>query len=187
MTMRQIIIDHILLPSLKDLYAKDYSNIMYGVSERNISARLSYHMELRMRAFDSANNSRMFTDYFVDVEYNRMGNGLLKQYENSEHRPVYMVSDLLIHSRGYLPNLLAVELKREGNKKGVETDRNRLMSLVSPASDSNMENRCVHDTMLGAFIVFSKDRVTIELYESTNGFGINTDIITMIYGNGELV
>ena len=33
-----------------------------------------------------------------------MGNGDLKQYENSKHRPKYMVSDLLIQSRGYERN-----------------------------------------------------------------------------------
>lgn len=40
-----------------------------------------------------------FHNYYTDVEYNRMGNGDLKQYENSNRIPTYMVSALLIQSR----------------------------------------------------------------------------------------
>lgn len=46
-----------------------------------------------------------------------MGNGDMKYYEDSLKRPKYMVSDLLIQSRGYKGNLLAVELKRKVQQK----------------------------------------------------------------------
>lgn len=59
-----------------------------------------------------------------------MGNGDLIHYENSEHQPKYMVSDLLIQSRGYERNLLAVEMKRKGNNKNVIEDKERI-SLCS--------------------------------------------------------
>lgn len=115
MRMRDIIINDILVPSLKRLYLVDYDNIRFGVSERNICARLAYHMENIMREYDSSPHTiKYFNGYFADVEYNRMGNGNLKQYENSEKRPQYMVSDLFIQSRGYEPNYLAVEMKRKG-------------------------------------------------------------------------
>ena len=44
-----IIVNDILIPSLKRLYQVDYDNIRFGVSERNICARLAHHMENIMR------------------------------------------------------------------------------------------------------------------------------------------
>lgn len=41
-----------------------------------------------------------------------------------------MVSNLLIQSRGYDRNLLAVEMKKPRNRKTVEEDKKRLKSLV---------------------------------------------------------
>ena len=97
------------------LYSEDFSNIRFGASERNISARLAHHMENIMREYDVKNSTSLFKRYYdyADVEYNRMGNGDMKFYEDSQKRPKYMVSDLLIQSRGYEENFLAVELKRK--------------------------------------------------------------------------
>lgn len=176
--MNEIIINDILIPALKKLYQVDYDNIRFEVSERNICARLAHHMENIIREYDRSNNTNYFLKYFADVEYNRMGNGDLKHYENSEHRPKYMVSDLLIQSRGYERNLLAVEMKRKGNNKNVIADKERLISLVS--SDDNYSRiRCVHDTLVGAFIMYSKDGVQILIYENVGGKGIQTRCIDM--------
>ena len=74
-----------------------------------------------------------------------------KYLEDSLKRPKYMVSDLLIQSRGYEGNLLAVELKKKGStKKAISKDRERLKSLVTPGSLSQLTG-CVHDTLLGGF------------------------------------
>lgn len=171
--MRNIIINDILIPSLKRLYQEDFDNIRLGVSERNICARLALHMEKIMREYDDSHPIKHFHNYYADVEYNRMGNGELKQYENSEHRPKYMVSDLLIQSRRKERNYLAVEMKRKGNYRNAREDRERLASMVSPAPHG-MHDRCVHDTLVGAFIVYGKDGVEIELFENVNGRGENT-------------
>lgn len=101
----------------------DYNNIRLGVSERNICARLALHMENIMQ--HQYHDSNIYQGYYADVEYNRMNDGHLKQYENSKHLPQYMVSDLLIHTRDERPNLLAVEMKRKGNSKNVEDDKDR--------------------------------------------------------------
>ena len=169
--MKEIIIQYILIPSLFRLYNEDYDNIFCGVSERNICARLAHHMENIMREFDLNNHTDYFNHYFADVEYNRMGNGILKQYENSEHRPVYMVSDLLIQSRGVPRNYLAVEMKRKGNYRNNQEDRNRLKSIVSSSRNRDYAINCVHDTLVGAFIVYSPKGVQIELYEDVDGVG----------------
>lgn len=161
--MKDIILHDILIPSLKRLYQEDYNNIKYGVSERNICARLAHHMENIMREYDAKNRTSFFTSYNADVEYNRMGNGDLKCYEDNQKRPRYMVSDLLIHNRGYEENLLAVEMKRKGNKVGVDKDKERLSSLVTPYTNDQLPD-CVHDTLLGAFIEYSIKGVNMDFF-----------------------
>lgn len=173
MIMKQILINEILIPALERLYQLDYDNIRFGVSERNICARLAHHIENIMREYDLKSHTFLFNDYYADVEYNRMGDGSLKQYENCQHRPQYMVSDLLVQTRGFGNNLLAVEMKRKGNHKKEKEDKERLESLVSPASD-DMHDKCVHDTLLGVFIVYSTNEVVLDFYENNNGRGQKT-------------
>lgn len=176
--MRDIILNDILIPSLQRLYQIDYDNIRFGVSERNICARLAHHMENIMREYDRINNPHLFERYYADVEYNRMGNGNLKMYENSEHMPQYLVSDLLIQSRGQERNLLAVEMKRKGNYNKVKEDKLRLESLVSPSKPHEVKE-CVHDTLLGAFITYSPTDVNILLFENIGGQGKQTSEINL--------
>lgn len=165
MVDKAIVLHDILIPSICRLYKEDFSNIRFGVSERNICARLAHHMENIMREYDAKNRTSLFTSYYADVEYNRMGNGDLKFYEDSQKRPRYMVSDLLIQSRGYEKNLLAVELKKKGSTpKAMAKDRERLKSLVTPGS-LGLLTGCVHGTLLGAFIVYSEDGVDIDIFE----------------------
>ena len=170
---RNIIIYDILQPSLLRLYEMDYDNIRFGVSERNICGRLAHHMENIMREYDRNHNSDIFIHYFADVEYNRMGNGELKRYENNEHLPQYMVSDLLIQSRGEPRNLLAVEMKRNTNNREREKDRERLKALVSPVPVHN-ELKCVYGTLLGTFVIYSAEKVALEFYEDVEGRGTQT-------------
>lgn len=168
---KAIVLHDILIPSICILYKEDFSNIRFGVSERNICARLAHHMENIMREYDAKNGTSFFTSYYADVEYNRMGNGDMKYYEDSLKRPKYMVSDLLIQSRGYEGNLLAVELKKKGaTKEAIDNDIKRLKSLVTPGSLSQLTG-CVHDTLLGAFIIYSKDGVDMDIFEFSSNEG----------------
>lgn len=166
MNMRDIIIYDILVPSLQRLYEMDYFNIYYGASERCICARLAHHMEniMRCTAHPGLDN------YFVDVEYNRMGTGHPKYYESHKEGPKYMVSDLLIHGRGRLQNLLAVEMKRKGNPKKLIEDRERLESFVSSMPD-NPESNYIYRTLVGAFIIYSPQEVIVEIFEDVNAYG----------------
>lgn len=176
---RDTIINEILIPSLRRLYKVDYVNIKYGVSERNICARLAHHMENIMRQYNRRHKCKVFNNYYADVEYNRMGNGDFKHYENSKKRPQYMVADLLIQSRGEPENLLAVEMKRKGNNRHVKEDKERLEKLVSttpPESDD-----CVFGTLVGAFITYSKDDVSICQFEDKEGHGQQVGEIQLRY------
>ena len=182
--MREIIINEIMIPSLQKLYKVDYDNIRLDVSERNICARLAHHMENRMRRYDRDNERKLFRKYYADVEYNRMGNGDIKQYENSEHLPKRMVSDLLIQSRGEEPNFLAVEMKKKKNDLNRDEDRQRLKALVSPVPVDH-KLPCVYGTLVGAFIIFSSEDVVIELYWYDEGKGKKTGEITLQYDKEE--
>lgn len=171
MVDKAIVLHSILIPSICKLYKEDFSNIRFDVSERNICARLAHHMENIMREYDAKNRTSFFTFYYADVEYNRMGNGDMKYYEDSLKRPKYMVSDLLIQSRGYEGNLLAVELKKKGaRKEAIDNDIKRLKSLVTPGSLSQLTG-CVHDTLLGTFIIYSKDGVDMDIFEFSSKEG----------------
>lgn len=158
--MKYIIVNEILIPSLHTLYKIDSKNIENDVSERNICARLAHHMENIMREYDKKHKTQLFTNYYVDVEYNRMGKGNPKQYEDREHKSRYMVSDLLIQSRETGRNYLAVEMKKKGNKKNIDSDIKRLKSLVSHGERID----CVHDTLLGALIIYDSKKVDMKLY-----------------------
>lgn len=184
MGMREIIINEIMIPSLQKLYKVDYDNIRLDVSERNICARLAHHMENRMRRYDRDNERKLFRKYYADVEYNRMRNGDIKQYENSKHLPKKMVSDLLIQSRGEEPNFLAVEMKKKKNELNRDEDRQRLKALVSPVP-VDRELPCVYGTLVGAFIIFSSEDVVIELYWNDEGKGKKTGEITLQYDKEE--
>lgn len=184
--MKEIILYEVLIPALKRLNKVDYDNIRFGVSERNICARLAHHLENIMKEYDERRGGWTFYGYFVDVEYNRMGNGNPKYYENSEHRQKNMVSDQLIHRRGGSRNLLAMEMKRKENSHKAKEDRGRLSSMVSAPKDETEANQYVKDTQLGVFIVISKYEVKMELYEAVNGKGCKTKEITLVYENGSL-
>ncbi|MDE7456698.1 MAG: hypothetical protein K2M96_08330, partial [Prevotella sp.] len=183
--MKELILKCILIPALKKLYQVDFDNIKNGVSERNICARLSLHLENQMRKYDNSHKCNLFQGYYADVEYNRMGNGNPKKYENSEHRPQYMVSDLLIQSRGPQNNLLAVETKRKSNYKHIKEDKERLESLVSSPTQDSPAN-CVHDTVVGAFIRYSPNGIEMDIFENIDGKGKKTKCISLTYNHNEL-
>ena len=179
---RDVVIYDILVPSIRRLYEEDYFNIRAGVSERNICARLALHIEKLMR---ECNHADLFEGYYVDVEYNRMGYGNPKYYEDHKQELRYMVSDLLIHSRGKSRNYLAVEMKRKGNSKKVWEDIRRLESLVKPRPD-NPENYCVYGTLVGAFITYSLDGAIIRLFEDSETYGKKARIIRYDYWTGNI-
>ena len=164
---RNEIINNILLPSLQKLYEKDYFNIRIGVSERNICARLAHHMEIIMH------ENNYYRDYFADVEYNRKNDGTGKHYDNNQKVSLTMVADLIVHKRNAEDNLLALETKRWDNYNKREEDRRRLKSVVS--SPEIKKRDCVYNTTLGAFIIYSPQKIKVEFYENVNGDGKQTD------------
>lgn len=168
--MKKLILN-ILTHAISELYDSDRRNIVMDVAEPNLCARLAHHLETLMRKHDSTKKRKVFASYYVDVEYNRMegcnGNVTKKQviYDNKLHS---VLCDLLIHGRDAKhSNLLALEMKKEGNLQGVDTDKKRLMALVKP-SDEREPNEYICDTLLGVFLVIKKSSCNLEVYEYDN-------------------
>lgn len=79
-----------------------------------------------------------FSDYFVDVEYNR-NNGKLKTIIDGSLKVVTINCDLIIHSRrkkSFNDNLVAFEMKKSKRaKKDKNNDRERLVALTKLSYD----------------------------------------------------
>ena len=131
-----------------------------------------------MFEYSSKINNSFFYQCSVDVEYNRMGYDHPKYYEENKGQLRYMVSDLLIHSRGRSTNMLALELKRKENHSNIESDKIRLRKIVS-SSPQSPESECVYGTLVGVFITYSTKGVMIDIFEDVNGSGEKTGEIEL--------
>lgn len=89
-----------------------------------------------------------------------------------------MVSDLLIHRRGVMPNYLAVEMKHKGNRKGIKADKKRLKAMVSTNYPGA---KIVYGTLIGAYITYSTQNVEIELYDDVKGEGQEVEKLSFSY------
>ena len=73
-------------------------------------------------------------------------------------------------------------MKRKGYSWNANEDRERLASMVS-SRPMNEGHICVHDTLVGAFIVYGSDGVKIELFENINGEVKNSVYLLSLFKN----
>ena len=97
------------------------------LSERCICARFAMHLTDALRNSD-------FSDYIVDVEYNRGARGKEKGIKKMDGHPITV--DLIVHKRGYDPrtgfqNLICMEMKKSTNPHGCDDDIVRLKKMCS--------------------------------------------------------
>ena len=104
--------------ALADFQISDKYLLEFDVNERTITHSLAVHLMKRFRSWD------------VDCEYNR-DEGVVKSlslpkvdvsWTDIEAKTVY--PDIIIHKRGKGPNLLVVEMKKEG--RSPEFDKKKL-------------------------------------------------------------
>lgn len=171
---RSIIIYDILVSSLHHLYEVDYFNIKNGVSERNICARLAHHMENTMHGMIDYN------EYYTDVEYNRKNDGTSKNWESCQKVPLPMVADLIVHKRNAEHNLMAIEMKHWDNYDKRKDDRKRLVSVVSSPKTEERNEKCIYDTTLGAFVIYSSKKLKVEFYENRGGQGFYSGCMSFV-------
>jgi hypothetical protein len=98
--------------ALTYLIAKDLSLLRNDVAERTIAAALMAHL------------GRVFPEWNVDVEYNRMGEAAKRVAWNEDRALVY--PDVIVHIRDSSRNLLAIELKKSSNQEDKQDDVRKL-------------------------------------------------------------
>ena len=101
--------------------------IKNDLSERCICARFAMYLS-------KAIENTPFSDYYVDVEYNRGALGDTKIAKILDGRKI--VCDLIVHKRGYdeqtgFDNLICIEMKKTTSKTGTDKDEERLSALTS--------------------------------------------------------
>lgn len=112
-------------------------NIRNGVSERNLCGRFAIYLQ-------NAVSSTEFSNYFVDIEYNRNYGGSVKTIINGDEKVTSITCDLILHSRGSSlsqDNLIAVEMKKTGRPyHETVSDRDRLTALTKSSFDGVWSN-----------------------------------------------
>ena len=114
-----------LTAGLEAFQREDTYLLEHDLSERCIAARLAMHLQFT------------FPEYSVDVEYNRAGDipKRLKLPDNcansvDDHGQALVLPDIIVHRRGLSgPNILGIELKKVGDRRGSECDRKRIRAL----------------------------------------------------------
>jgi len=161
---------NIFIDSSNEFLQAEQRLILSGVSERCLCG--AFMLILRKRIDQSS-----FSAYFTDIEYNRNFDGRIKTIINDRMEVTNITCDLILHSRGMIPeldNLVAVEMKRDGHLETEKSkDRIRLQALTKPKNDSETysadgqvfpQNVCGYK--LGIFYEISIDnkQVNIEYY-----------------------
>lgn len=111
--------------ALQAFEQEDRYLLEHNLSERCISARVALHLQ------------HFFPGYCVDVEYNRAGDipkrlDLPDECANSfdDDGRALVVPDIIVHRRGSAgPNLLGIEVKKAGDRRGPGCDRRRILAL----------------------------------------------------------
>ncbi|CUB30296.1 hypothetical protein DFO69_0111 [Bacillus subtilis] len=100
--------------------------ISSGISERSLCGELMKYLTSEIR-------KTTFSDYHVDVEYNR-NKGKKKTILNERRKVIPITSDIIIHSRGEnieQDNLIAIEMKKSSHPQSEKNqDRKRLIALT---------------------------------------------------------
>ena len=116
----------IVLRSIDVFNSNEQYLISRDVSERCICAKFANYLE------KSILNSQ-FSDYVVDVEYNRGNKG--NEYAAKMLHGKNIVVDLIVHKRGYseesgFDNLICIEMKKAYKRVDLTSDKSRLKVLT---------------------------------------------------------
>ena len=121
----------------KSFLRKNATLFEIRVSERTLCGALMIELHEVLKG-------TKFSDYFVDVEYNRNIGGTLKTLKKTirglDEQIVTINCDLIVHSRGQnamCDNLIALEMQKStGRQVDKDNDRNRIECLTkSPEQD----------------------------------------------------
>ena len=100
-----------------------------GRTRTSLRGRLAIYLDR------TKNRDESLQPYFVDVEYNRRGEGRKQILHPVTHQHMDVRCDILLHSRGDLDddNLIAVKMKKDdASAADKQSDRERLQALTLP-------------------------------------------------------
>jgi len=160
----------LFIESSERFLESERSLILSGVSERCLCGAF---MLILRQVIDQS----IFSAYFTDIEYNRNFDGKIKTMINDNMEVTNITCDLIVHSRGTIPeldNLIAIEMKRDDHHDTEkDKDRIRLRALTKPKNDSQTysaegevfpENVCGYKIGVFYEISITKRQVNIEYY-----------------------
>ena len=105
---------------------QEYYLIENDLSERCICARFAMHLT---KALENTG----YSNYIVDVEYNRGADGYERSIKRLHEKPITV--DLIVHKRGFdcnygFDNLICIEMKKSSNRIGCDLDEQRLANMT---------------------------------------------------------
>lgn len=132
---------------------KDRYLIENDLSERCICARFAMCVTTVLET--------KYSEYCVDVEYNRGMDGRERSLKRIDDQPITV--DLIVHKRGYdchygFDNLICIEMKKSKNRQGCSHDEERLRKMTS----TNF-GFCYK---LGVMLVINMDSKHIEIHNT---------------------
>ena len=163
--------------ALQEFLVQEQQNILSGVSERNLCARLAMPLE-------RITKEKELNGYYADPEYNRKQNGRVKTILDENMQVINVTCDLILHSRGEIlerDNLIAIEMKKsERPEEEKESDRARLRTLTKSTYDdvwsydgeTHPEHVCGYE--LGFFIELNILHKLYSVQQFQNGYLVST-------------
>lgn len=155
-------LEDIFREALDEFLARESILAYKKAHEQSFCGRLAIYL-------DHAKNRHGLQHYYVDVEYNRNGEGRKRILHPTTGQPINVICDLLLHSRGEQPddNLIAIEMKKsDGRRRHKQSDRERLQALTAPPPwEGAMDYVCGYQ--LGYYLEVNPDnaKVLVEVYQ----------------------
>lgn len=126
MTSKQQRLNILILQAIENFNNNESYLIKNDLSERCICAKFASYVEKEIQC-------SQFSDYIVDVEYNRGYHG--KDFNPKMLNGRKIVVDLIVHKRAYdenagYDNLICIEMKKQYKNFDLSSDKNRLRVLT---------------------------------------------------------
>lgn len=125
-------LEDIFREALNQFLEREFALVRKDAHEQSLCGRLAIYL-------DHAKDRHGLKNYYVDVEYNRRGEGRKQILHPLTDEHIDVVCDILLHSRGDLrnDNLIAVEMKKDyAAPERKQSDRERLQALTLPLPES---------------------------------------------------
>jgi hypothetical protein len=156
-------LEDIFREALDEFLAREFALVRKNVHEQALCHRLAWYIE-------HSKNQQGLEAYWVDTEYNRHGDNVKKIRHAVTGEPVTIVCDILLHSRGEMPddNLIAIEMKKaDGDEDDKQRDRERLHSLTTACTEENPGHVCGYK--LGYYVEIDIKAATLLFEEYREG------------------